>query len=90
MKQAYLEVTYRSGKPLAAYYYLAGKPGQRSHHTRCVAPGLVVDFARDDVALGIEITSPRTVTLAAINRVLRVLGRPPLKRADFEPLRKAS
>jgi hypothetical protein len=90
MKQAYLEVTNRGGKPLAAYYYLAGRPGHRSHRSRRFEPGLIVDFARNGDALGIEITSPRTVTLAAINRVLRELDWPPLKRAELEPLRKAS
>jgi hypothetical protein len=90
MQQAYLEVTYRRGKPLAAYCYLAGRPGQRAHRSRRFEPGLVVDFARNGVALGIEITSPRSVTLAAINRVLRELDWPPLTRAELEPLRKAS
>ena len=90
MKQAYLEVTFRRGKPLAAYCYLSGKPGQRSVRSDPAAPGLVVDYARNGVPLGIEITSPATVTLAAMNRVLHGLDWPPITRAELEPLRRAS
>ncbi len=89
MKQAYLEITYRRGKALAAYYDLAGKPGQRSHHSDTAAPDLVVDFARDGTPLGIEITAPTAVTVAAMNRVLRGLDWPPVTRAELAPLRRA-
>ena len=53
------------------------------------APGLVVDYTSKGKAIGVEITSPATVSLAAVNRVLRDLGALPLKRADLEPLRAA-
>ncbi len=89
MKEPYLEVTYRHGRPLAAYYYLPASEGQKSHRTREIEPGLVVDFARDGSALGIEITEPARVTLAAINRVLRRLRQRPLKAAELAPLRAA-
>jgi len=90
MTRPYLEVTYRKGRPLAAYYSLPRRPGQRVHHSRPVEAGLVVDPDRDNAPLGIEITAPSVVTLAAINRVLRSLGLPALTRAEFGPLRAAS
>lgn len=89
MKPAYLNVTFRGGKPFAAYYYLTDKPGQRSYRSRKAAPGLVVDYARNGEPLGIEIISPRTVTLAAINRVLRGLELPLITRSELKPLRAA-
>jgi hypothetical protein len=89
MKPAFLDVTFRGGKPLAAYYYLTDRPGQRSYRSRRLAPGLVVDYSRNGEPLGIEITSPRTVTLAAINRVLRKLELPPITRDEIRPLRAA-
>ena len=90
MRHPYLEVTYRHGRVLTAYYHVASRVGRKSHKTRRIEPGLVVDYARDGEPLGIEITAPSVITLAAMNRVLRSLGLPPLKASEFEPLRAAS
>ena len=46
----------------------------------------MIDFNRRGKPIGIEITAPSVVTLRAVNRVLRGLGLPPLKRADLAPL----
>lgn len=89
LREACLEMTFRRGRAIAAYYYLPGKPGQKSYRTEVAAPGLLVDYGRGGRALGIEITSPRTVTRASLNRVLRALGHPPLTPAEFAPLRAA-
>ena len=89
MKEPYLEVTFRRGNPLAAYLYLPRRPGQKSVKTRRVEPGMVIDLARDGTPIGIEITAPGLLTLTAINRVLRQIGAPPLKKADLAPLRAA-
>ena len=89
MKEPYLEVTFRHGRPVAAYYYLPRRPGDRSHRTKRVEPGMVVDFSRGGRPIGIEITAPTRLSLAAINRVLRDLGLPEVKRADLAPLRAA-
>ncbi|MCI0588569.1 MAG: DUF2283 domain-containing protein [Planctomycetes bacterium] len=89
MKDAYLEVTFRRGRPIAAYYYLPRKPGDRSHRCRRVEPGLVIDFNRTGRPIGIEITAPRKTTVAALHRVLRSLGFGPLRRADLSPLHAA-
>jgi len=89
MKEPYLEVTFRHGRPVAAYYYLPRRPGDRSHRTNRVEPGMVVDFSRGGRPIGIEITAPTRLSLAAINRVLRDLGLPEVKRADLAPLRAA-
>lgn len=89
MTQPYFEVTYRRGAPLAAYYYLPRRAGQKSHRTEEAAPGLLVDYARDGKPIGIEILDPEKLTLAKMNRVLRALGQPVLARADLAPLRVA-
>jgi len=89
MNESYLEVTFRRGKALAAYYYLPRRPRERSHRTRRVEPGLVIDFSADGRPIGIEILAPEKLTLSAFNRVLRTLGLPPLKRADLAPLMAA-
>ena len=89
MNESYLEVTFRCGRPLAAYYYLPRGPKDKSHRTKRIEPGLVIDFRCDGKLIGIEILAPEQLTLAAFNRVLRDLGFLPLKRADLAPLRAA-
>ncbi len=89
MKQPYLEVTFRRGRPLAAYHYLPRSSGAKSDHTRQVDPGLVVDFGQDGRAIGIEITAPGKVTVEALNRLLVELGIPGLAEGDLAPLRAA-
>ncbi len=89
MKDSYLEVTFRHGRAMAAYYYLPRLPRQRSYRTEEVATGILVDYSRGGKAIGIEITAPRTVSLSKMNQVLRSLGQPELKRGELAPLRAA-
>lgn len=89
MNESYLEATFRHGRPLAAYYYLPRRPKDKSHRTKRVEPGLIIDFRRDGKPIGIEILAPEGLTLTAFNRVLRELGLPTLKRADMAPMRAA-
>jgi uncharacterized protein YuzE len=89
MKDSYLEVTFRHGKPLAAYLYLPRRPGAKSYRSRRADPGLVIDYSRGGKPIGIEITAPGQVTVVSLNRVLRELGMPTIKRVDLEPLQAA-
>ena len=89
MKQSYLEVTFRNGRPLAAYYYLPRRPGEKSVRTRRVEPGLLIDIARSGRAIGIEITTPAKFSLAALNRVLRELGFAAATRDELAPIMAA-
>jgi len=86
MKERYLEVTFRHGRPIAAYYYLPREANQKSARTRRVEPGLIIDFTADGQAIGIEITAPGKVSLAGLNEVLNQLGHPPATAADLAPV----
>ena len=86
MKEPYLEVTFWRGRPIAAYYYLPRRPGQKSVRTRRVEPGLIIDLARGDQPIGIEITAPSKLSLAVLNRLLRELGFAPVSRQDLAPV----
>ncbi len=86
MKDRYLEVTFRHGRPIAAYYYLPRDADQKSVRTRRVEPGLIIDFAPNDQAIGIEITAPALVSLASLNAVLQDLGHAPATEADLAPV----
>ena len=89
LKEPYLEVTYRHGQPLAAYYYLPRRPGDKSYRTRRSEVGLLIDYTRGGRAIGIEITAPAKTSLAAINRVLKELGQKRITRDDIAPLHAA-
>ena len=86
MKDTYLEVTFRHGKPLAAYYYLPREAGQKATRTRRSEPGLIIDLTAEGKAIGIEITAPSRVSLDALNAVLRELGQAPASEADLAPM----
>jgi hypothetical protein len=86
MKDPYLEVTFRHGRAIAAYYYLPRTSNQKSARTRKVEPGLVIDFTAEGLPLGIEITAPGKISLAALNDVLQELGQTPASEADLAPV----
>ncbi len=89
MNCPYLEVTFRHGRAIAGYYYLPRSAKDKSHRTKRIEPGLVIDFTRGGKPIGIEILAPEKLTLALLNRVLRDLGFQPVKRADLAPLKAA-
>ena len=73
MKAPYLEVTFRNGRPFAAYLYLPRGAGEKSVRAQRVEPGMVVDFGRTGRPIGIEITAPGMVTADDVNRLLESL-----------------
>ncbi len=89
MSETYLEVSYRHGRPIAAYYYLPRRPGQKCFRTQSLEDGVVVDYGGDEQPIGIELTAPESMTLARMNRVLRLLGQRLMTRRDLAPLRAA-
>lgn len=86
MKHSYLEVTYRKGRPLAAYYYLPRRDGEKSVRTERADGGLLVDFSADGRAIGIEIASPSRLDVAGLNELLSRLGHEPVRPEDVAPL----
>jgi hypothetical protein len=86
MHEPYLEVTFRRGRPLAAYLYLPRSAEQKSFRTKELSPGLLVDYSRSGTPIGIELTAPGQVSLVRLNRVLQEIGQSKLKRTDLAPL----
>lgn len=86
MSQRYLEITFRRGKPLAAYLYLPRRENDHSDRVEERGPGYLVDWSIDGRPIGIELTSPSQVTLAELNAVLTELNLDPLTADDVSPL----
>jgi uncharacterized protein YuzE len=90
MRERSLQITYRKGRPFAAYLYLSGEPGEKSARTEASSDGLlVVDFAADGQVIGIEITAPEAVTPDRLNDLLKELSLPPLGQEECRPLTAA-
>jgi hypothetical protein len=86
MNSRYLEITYRRGKPVAAYFYLPRRPGDVSTRTVSGEAGLVTDYTADGRPIGIEITSPSVLTLSSLNAALAAAQQPPAAPDDIAPL----
>jgi len=84
-----VQVTYRNGRPFAAYIYLAHAAGAGTARTEEVTSDLLIDYASDGTPLGIEIVSPGIVTEQEINMVFDRLGLARPSPADLAPLRAA-
>ena len=89
MNSRYLEITYRRGKPVAAYFYLLRQAGDVSTRSVPNEAGLVTDYAADGRAIGIEITSPNALTLTALNTALASVQQSPVTADEIAPLLQA-
>ena len=89
MEDRYLEITFRKGKPLAGYLYLARAVGARSTRSEATGKGLVVDFGPEGRPIGVEITAPSRVTLADVNELLQKYDLPPISVEELAPLQAA-
>jgi len=85
MSAVSLQITYRKGKPFAAYIYLAHQPGTKSTRTEQIGPELVIDYAADGLPLGIEVISPGFVTEEEIIAAFERLGLEPPPTDELAP-----
>lgn len=86
MKNRYLEICFRDGRAIAAYLYLPRRAGDRSARTERHEHGLLVDYAADGRAIGVEITAPHETTLEILNRVLAAIHVEPASSDEINPL----
>lgn len=89
MNQPYLEITYRHGKPLAAYLYLARRPEDRATESDSVDDLFVVDRTADGRPIGVEILDPTPASASKLNGLLQQLDQPTLSTAELAPLQAA-
>jgi uncharacterized protein YuzE len=80
-----MEVTYRKGKPFAAYLYLDRRAGDKAARTERHGD-MLVDITADGRTIGVEFTRGGLADLSKLNDVLRQLHHPILDAADVAPL----
>jgi uncharacterized protein YuzE len=86
MHERYLEITFRRGKPIAAYLYLPRLEHDKSFRVQKMGHDMIVDLSEGGHPIGIEILSPQTVTPALINEILAKYSLPPLDEKEVAPL----
>ncbi|MBT3223859.1 MAG: hypothetical protein HN348_32730 [Proteobacteria bacterium] len=86
MRDRYLEVTYRKGKPLAGYLHLPRTSGLKAVRTERIGDGLLVDYGEGDIPVGLEITSPSTTSVEQVDQALRSLGLEGVFEDELAPL----
>ncbi len=85
MSKPYLEITYRKGKPFAAYLYLSRRPGDTVARSE-PRGGLVVDWSDDGRAIGVEIPSPSAKSAEEAQAALVQLSVVGIDSIDLAPL----
>ncbi len=84
MTERSLQITYRKGRPFAAYLYLSRMSGVKTAKTEATQDRLlVIDYAADGRPIGIEIVAPDTVTVDRLNALLEALGQAPLAAKEL-------
>jgi hypothetical protein len=86
MHDRYLEITYRRGRPLAAYLYLPRRENDKYERVIQEGNGLMVDIAEGNRPIGIEILLPHDVSLAILNEILAKYSLPLLESVELAPL----
>lgn len=89
VKRVSLKVTYRRGRPIAAYVYLPRQPGDRVATTSRIDEAVLVDRTADGRAIGIEIVDPSRCGPDRLMDVLKSLGQPEVDREELLPLAAA-
>lgn len=85
MTEPYLEITYRKGRPFAAYLYLPRQPGD-SVATSRASGSLVIDYSPDHRPIGIEIPSPSPNALHELLAKLDELHVSGISNQELAPL----
>ncbi|MGR3177663.1 MAG: DUF2283 domain-containing protein [Candidatus Anammoxibacter sp.] len=89
MKDIYLEITFRKGKPFVAYLYLTGKNEIQSSKSIKIEEGLIADYDQNGVLSGLEIISPSTTSIQQIMNVMKKIHAGPISEKELLPLNAA-
>ena len=88
MSRIYLEVTYRKGRPFAAYLYLPRKMGDVSARVETHG-NFVIDYTNDGRPIGIEILDLNNAVASELNALMDEIRLPKLDMCELAPLTAA-
>jgi hypothetical protein len=81
-----LEMTFRDGRLMAAYFHLQSRNVTEVARSKRAADGMVVDFAADNTPMGIEFVAPSKVSLGSVNQLLVSIGQSPASADELWPI----
>ncbi|HEX8339651.1 MAG TPA: DUF2283 domain-containing protein [Tepidisphaeraceae bacterium] len=84
MKKPSLQITYRNGKPFAAYLYVGG--GDRKVAKSRERGPVVIDFDADGNVLGVELHTITAATVEELKKELAAFRFNELSDNDLKPL----
>lgn len=87
MSDTRVEVVFKKGRPVAAFFHLKEKASGKSGRQIHVRPNMTAHFDEAGHPVGLEIHLPDKLDLLSINDVLRELGASPVTEAELAPLR---
>ncbi len=82
-----LEIVFRKGKPVAAFFHLRAEASGKSGRTVPIRPPMTAHYDETGLPIGLEVPLPTSVPLHLLNEALRELGAPPVAEADIVALR---
>lgn len=82
-----IEVMFRKGKPIAAFFHLRDTESGRSGRQIPIRAPMVAHYDATGVPSGLEVPLPLSVHLLQINEALREIGGEAVTEADITPLR---
>jgi uncharacterized protein YuzE len=88
MSKPYLEITYRQGKPFAAYLYLDRRVGDTAARSDR-RDDFVIDYAEDGRPIGVELIRLSRINLSMLNEILSAARTASLVSDDLAPLSAA-
>ncbi len=86
MRRRYLEVTFRNGRPFAAYLYPPRPTGAKAARTTDAGRGVKIDYGAGGTPIGIEITAPSAISAADLSAILLSIGVDQLEPGEWAPL----
>ncbi len=89
MSDAFLEITYRHGKPFAAYLRLPRRRRAKVSRTAELRPGILVDFDSKGTPMGVEIVHPSSTAPEIVLEVLAEVHAAAVDAKELAPLRAA-
>jgi len=88
MSKPYLEITYRQGKPFAAYLYLDRRAADISVRTEPRGK-VLVDFSDDGRPIGIEMTAVSAAVATDLRQTLKDMRITGITSDELAPLEPA-
>jgi hypothetical protein len=89
MAKPRIEIVFRRGRPVAAFFHLREGTSGKSGRTIAIRPQMTAHYDDAGHPTGLELSLPTRASALEVNDALRELSGDPVEDADLVPLRMA-